>query len=117
MARVTTGSAMTPFYLWLGSPFCPRAASVGVPTAKQSIVDLSALANRNFGLGSLFSFALGLGLYGLAYLYPLYLGMIRGYRALMIAETVFVSGFVMVLTAPVAGRLLLFAVGTWWISY
>ena len=30
--------------------------------------------NRNFALGSMFSFVLGIGLYGLTYLYPLYLG-------------------------------------------
>ena len=30
--------------------------------------------DRNFALGSLFSFVLGIGLYGLTYLYPLYLG-------------------------------------------
>src|SRR5580658_8757357 len=39
-------------------------------TAKAPIVDLSAFTNRNFALGSLFSFILGIGLYGLTYLYP-----------------------------------------------
>ena len=45
-----------------------------VLTARQPIVDLRAFTDRNFGLGSLFSFVLGIGLYGLTYLYPLYLG-------------------------------------------
>ena len=49
---------------------------------------------------------LGIGLYGLTYLYPVYLGQIRGYNALMIGETMFVSGVVMFLTAPIAGRLM-----------
>ena len=40
---------------------------------------------------ALFSFVLGIGLYGLTYLYPLYLAQIRGYYALMIGETMFVS--------------------------
>ena len=71
-----------------------------VLTAKQPIVDLRAFADRNFGLGSLFSFVLGIGLYGLTYLYPLYLAQIRGYNALMIGETMFVSGVAMFLTAP-----------------
>jgi MFS transporter, DHA2 family, multidrug resistance protein len=102
-----------------------------VLTARQPIVDLRAFADRNFGLGSLFSFVLGIGLYGLTYLYPLYLGQVRGYDALMIGETVFVSGVAMFLTAPVAGRLagkldprimliggfLFFAVGTFWLTY
>jgi DHA2 family multidrug resistance protein len=78
---------------------------VRVLTYREPIVDLRAFTDRNFGLGSLFSFVMGIGLYGLTYLYPLYLGMVRGYDALMIGETVFVSGVAMFLTAPIAGRL------------
>jgi MFS transporter, DHA2 family, multidrug resistance protein len=102
-----------------------------VLTAKAPIVDLKAFADRNFALGSLFSFVLGIGLYGLTYLYPLYLSMIRGYDALMIGETVFISGVAMFLAAPVAGRLtdkvdprymlafgfVCVAISNWWISY
>jgi MFS transporter, DHA2 family, multidrug resistance protein len=100
-------------------------------TARQPIVDLKAFADRNFALGSLFSFVMGIGLYGLTLIYPLYLGMVRGYDALMIGETMFVSGLAMFFTAPVAGRLVgkvdprkvmmagfaLFAVGTWWMTW
>jgi len=99
-------------------------------TAQAPIVDLKAFADRNFALGSLFSFVLGIGLYGLTFIYPLYLAQIRGYDALMIGETLFVSGLAMFLTAPVAGRLtgrldprvmltigfLFFAAGTWWMT-
>src|SRR5215467_13995932 len=55
--------------------------------ARDPIVDLGAFTDRNFALGSLFSFVLGIGLYGLTYLYPVYLAQIRGYNALMIGET------------------------------
>src|SRR5690606_24771573 len=62
---------------------------------------------------------------------PLYLGMVRGYDALMIGETVFVSGITMFLAAPFAGRLstkldprvmlvsgfMFFALGTYWLTY
>jgi len=106
--------------------FFARALTAAVP-----IVDLKSFADRNFALGSLFSFVLGIGLYGLTLLYPLFLGQIRGYNALMIGETMFISGLAMFLTAPIAGRLvakldarimlafgfLLFAVGTWWMTY
>ena len=99
--------------------------------AREPIVDLSAFANRNFALGSAFSFILGIGLYGLTYIYPLYLAQIRGYDALMIGDTLFVSGLAMFLSAPLAGQLssrtdprwvliagfLLFAVGTWQMTY
>ncbi len=98
-----------------------------VLTARVPIVDLRAFGNRNFAVGSLFSFVLGIGLYGLTYLYPVYLAQIRGYDALMIGNTMFVSGLAMFLTAPIAGQLsqkldprlvlmagfVLFAVGTW----
>jgi MFS transporter, DHA2 family, multidrug resistance protein len=98
---------------------------------REPIVDLSAFTNRNFALGSVFSFILGIGLYGLTYIYPLYLAQIRGYDALMIGETLFVSGLAMFLTAPIAGQLssrvdprwvliagfLIFAVGTWQMTW
>ncbi|WP_436014749.1 DHA2 family efflux MFS transporter permease subunit [Rhizobium sp. LjRoot254] len=95
------------------------------------IVDLRAFTNRNFSFGSLFSFVMGIGLYGLTYLYPLYLGRIRGYDSLMIGETMFVSGLAMFFTAPIAGFLSAkldprammaigftgFATGTWMMSH
>ncbi|MDI7860432.1 DHA2 family efflux MFS transporter permease subunit [Rhizobiaceae bacterium n13] len=80
--------------------FFYRAFKVDFP-----VVDLKAFANRNFAFGSLFSFVMGIGLYGLTYLYPLFLGRIRGYDSLMIGETMFVSGLAMFLTAPIAGAL------------
>ncbi len=102
-----------------------------VLTARFPIVDLKAYANRNFALGSMFSFVLGIGLYGLTFIYPLYLAQIRGFDALMIGETMFVSGLAMFLTAPIAGRMVAkvdqrlmlmfgfscFAIGTWWMTY
>jgi len=98
-----------------------------VLTARHPIVDLRAFTDRNFGVGSSLAFLLGIGLYGMTLIYPLYLGRIRGYDALMIGETLFVSGLAMFLTAPVVGRLigkidlrllvvagsLIFALGTW----
>lgn len=95
------------------------------------VVDLRAFTNRNFSFGSFFSFVMGIGLYGLTYLYPLYLGRIRGYDSLMIGETMFVSGLTMFVMAPVAGflsnrldpRVMMmigfagFASGTWIMSH
>jgi DHA2 family multidrug resistance protein len=100
-------------------------------TRDDPLVDLYAFQNRNFAFGSLFSFTMGIGLYGLTYLYPVYLGRIRGYDALMIGETMFVTGLAMFLTAPIAGRLSAkldprimmmigfggFALGTWLASF
>ena len=100
-------------------------------TASAPIVDLKAYANRNFAVGSIFSFVLGIGLYGLTYLFPVYLEEIRGYNALMVGETMFVSGAAMFLSAPVVGKLVtkvdprivltigffIFAAGSWQMTY
>jgi DHA2 family multidrug resistance protein len=80
--------------------FFYRAFTAGAP-----IVDLRAFGNRNFAIGSMFSFVLGIGLYGLTYLYPVYLAQVRGYNSLMIGETMFVSGLTMFIAAPVVGQL------------
>src|SRR3954470_7809277 len=78
-----------------------------VLSAEEPIVDIRAFADRNFGVGCLISFCVGIGLYGLTYMYPRYLAEVRGYSALMIGETMFVSGLTMFLTAPIVGRLML----------
>ncbi|MCX5579498.1 DHA2 family efflux MFS transporter permease subunit [Kaistia terrae] len=73
--------------------------------AEEPIVDVRAFNNRNFATGALFSFMLGVGLYGLVYLYPVYLARVRGYDSLQIGETMFVTGLFMMMTAPIVGRL------------
>jgi len=78
-----------------------------VLTAQEPIVDIRTFADRNFGIGCLISFCVGIGLYGLTYMYPRYLAEVRGYSALMIGETMFVSGITMFVTAPIVGRLML----------
>ena len=95
----------TVFVVAIFSALSAVSSSARVLTARAPIVDLRAFANRNFAVGSLFSFVLGIGLYGLTYLYPVYLAQVRGYDALMIGETMFVSGLVMFVSAPIAGQL------------
>lgn len=73
--------------------------------AEEPLVDLRAYKDRNFAVGSLLTFVLGVGLYGLTYLYPVFLGRVRGYDSLQIGETVFVTGMFMFMTAPVVGVL------------
>ena len=95
------------------------------------IVDLRAFNDRNFATGTIFGFILGIGLYGLTYIYPVYLAVVRGYSSLQIGKTMFVTGLCMFLTAPLAGRLMtkidprlmiatgfvLFAIGTYQASF
>ena len=105
-----------PQYEWLQDTSVAVCAAVGfvsaiaffwrVLTAEEPIVDLYAFSNRNFAVGCVLQFCIGIGLYGLTYVYPRYLAEIRGYSALMIGETMFVSGVTMFLMAPVIGRLM-----------
>lgn len=74
-------------------------------TTRYPVVELRAFRDFNFTIGSIFSFSLGIGLYGLVYLFPLFMANIRGYDALMIGETMFVTGAFMMLTAPISGIL------------
>lgn len=74
-------------------------------SARNPIVDLGAFRNRNFLVGSILTLFMGVGLYGLTYLYPLYLARVRGFNALQIGETVFVTGAFMFLCAPPVGIL------------
>ena len=67
---------------------------------RQPIVDLRAFLNRNFALGSFFTFMMGLGMYGTTYLVPLFLAQARGFSALQIGQTVLVVGLVQLLISP-----------------
>ncbi|MEH2515495.1 DHA2 family multidrug resistance protein [Bradyrhizobium sp. AZCC 1610] len=77
-----------------------------VLSVREPIVDIRTFTDRNFAVGCLISFCVGIGLYGLTYMYPRYLAEVRGYSALMIGETMFVSGIAMFLTAPIVGKLM-----------
>src|SRR6185436_1141507 len=63
-----------------------------VLSVKEPIVDIRTFGDRNFGVGCLISFCVGIGLYGLTYMYPRYLAEVRGNSPLMSGETMFVSG-------------------------
>jgi DHA2 family multidrug resistance protein len=75
-------------------------------TRPEPIVDLRAFTDRNFAIGCLFSFTMGIGLYGAVYLIPLFLGRVRGYNSMQIGEVMFITGLCMFLAAPWVGRAL-----------
>jgi len=74
-------------------------------TYAHPIVDLHAFRNINFSIGTGLVFVVGIAMYGLVYLMPLFLGNVRGYSSLQIGEVMFVTGVAMFFTAPVVGRL------------
>ena len=75
-------------------------------TRPEPIVDLRAFLDRNFAIGCLFSFTMGIGLYGAVYLIPLFLGRVRGYNSMQIGEVMFITGLCMFFAAPIIGRAL-----------
>jgi DHA2 family multidrug resistance protein len=100
---------------WLEDPAIRNSAAVAVVFAalffwrafayRAPIVDLRAFADKNFALGCLYSFIIGIGLYGSTYLTPVFLGQVRGFNALQIGEIMFVTGVFQFMSAPIAGRL------------
>src|ERR1700760_573396 len=104
-----------PQYEWLQDTSVAICAAVSflsaiaffwrVFTATVPIVDLRTFGDRNFAVGCLLQLCSGVGLYGLTYVYPRYLAEVRGYSAMMIGETMFVSGATQFLMAPIIGRM------------
>ncbi|MBC7906200.1 MAG: DHA2 family efflux MFS transporter permease subunit, partial [Rhodospirillaceae bacterium] len=74
-------------------------------TYDHPVVELRAFADRNFLVGCIFSFVIGIGLYGSVYVVPLFLGRVRGYSSLEIGITMMVTGLFQFLSAPLAGNL------------
>jgi MFS transporter, DHA2 family, multidrug resistance protein len=70
-------------------------------TYARPIVDLRAFANRNFTLGCWFSFITGVGIFGLIYLTPLFLGHVRGFIAWQIGGVILWAGPFQLATVPI----------------
>ncbi len=100
---------------WFEDPSIRNFAFIGVIagvaffmrvlSARNPIVNLSVFRDRNFTLGAVFGLILGIGLYGIVYLLPVYLARVRGYSSLEIGEIVFVTGIFQFISAPIAGML------------
>ncbi len=66
------------------------------------LVELKCFADRNFTIGCVLSFVLGIGLFGSTYLMPFFLGLVRGEGALRIGEIMLVTGIAQLVSAPLA---------------
>jgi len=69
------------------------------------IAELRLFRERNFLVGCLMSFALGVGLFGSVYLMPVFLAFVRGHGALEIGRIMLVTGATQLLMAPIAVEL------------
>ena len=74
-------------------------------TCESPIVDLWAFRDFNFAVGCLFSFVLGIGLYTVIYLMPVYLANVKGLSSLQIGQYIMVAGLFQFVSAFVAGPL------------
>jgi DHA2 family multidrug resistance protein len=97
----------------------------------EPLVDLRALADRNFGLGCLFMGVIGVGLYGAVYIVPLFLAQVRQYDAFETGKAMFATGIAMLLTGPIAASasnlmdlrrmtafgLFFFGISCWWLAH
>lgn len=89
---------------WL-SGLCGVGFVIRTLTYEHPLVDLHALGDRNFALGSLFSFITGIGIFTTIYLTPLFLGRVEGYSALQIGEAVFSTGVFQIMSIPLYAML------------
>ncbi|MHA6193778.1 MDR family MFS transporter [Pseudomonas wadenswilerensis] len=70
------------------------------------LINLRILGNRNFGLSSIASLGMGVGLYGSIYLLPLYLAQIQNYNALQIGEVIMWMGIPQLFLIPLVPKLM-----------
>jgi MFS transporter, DHA2 family, multidrug resistance protein len=66
------------------------------------LVELKCLTDRNFAIGCILSFVLGIGLFGSTFLMPFFLGLVRGHGALRIGEIMLATGIAQLASAPLA---------------
>ena len=79
----------------------------------QPLINLGILRNRNFGLASISSLGMGVGLYGSIYLLPLYLAQIQNYNALQIGEVIMWMGVPQLFLIPLVPKLMKFVSPKW----
>jgi len=77
------------------------------------LINLGILRNRNFGLSSISSLGMGVGLYGSIYLLPLYLAQIQNYNALQIGEVIMWMGVPQLFLIPLVPKLMKYVSPKW----
>ncbi|MGR6585974.1 MDR family MFS transporter [Stutzerimonas zhaodongensis] len=101
---------------WLESTLIVQLGSVAVVSLilfvilqlsrPNPLINLGILCERNFGLTSIASLGMGLGLYGSIYLLPLYLAQIQNYNALQIGQVIMWMGIPQLFLIPLVPKLM-----------
>ena len=101
---------------WLGSPYIVRLGIVSAVAltlflvielkVKKPLLDLKLLLNRNFAIGNVVLFMMGVALYGSVFILPLYLARIQGYNAEQIGLVLAWTGLPQLLIIPFIPRLM-----------
>ncbi len=106
---------------WFSSPMIVQlavVAAVALPLfvavqlgrrKTEPLLNLQLFAERNFAIGSAINFVLGLCLYSMMYLLPLYLAQIQGYSALQTGRTMVWVGLPQLAVMPFVPLLMRFA--------
>jgi DHA2 family multidrug resistance protein len=100
---------------WFASPAITAAFSVAIIAlvawvwwewhAKDPIVDVKLFKRRNFATAMVFTFCLGVVLYGTTVLIPQFLQTLMGYSAVNAGEAISGGGLMMMVMMPIAGIL------------
>ncbi|WP_374296746.1 DHA2 family efflux MFS transporter permease subunit [Acinetobacter sp.] len=69
-------------------------------TRPKPLLDLSVFQNKNFSLSCIVTFVIGMALYGLGYMIPVFLGQVRELNSSQIGHIMMVTGVVMFCFAP-----------------
>ena len=101
---------------WFGSPFIVRLSVIAAValslflaielTAQKPLLNLRLLLRRNFGLGMLANFAMGIALYGSVFILPEYLARIQGYNSEQIGMVLAWTGLPQLVLIPLVPRLM-----------
>jgi DHA2 family multidrug resistance protein len=100
---------------WFESPFIITAAVLAVGgiygwawrglTRRNSFIDLHILGRPSFLIAGVIAFATGMGLYGSAFILPLYLGQIASYTPMQIGLVIMWMGLPQLFIMPFAAKL------------
>lgn len=90
---------------WTAAIFIPAFILIEL-NKKEPLVDLRLFTRRNFAMGSIVNVILGVGLYGVVFILPLYLGQIHGYDASQIGTVIIWLGMPQLVVIPLVPKLM-----------